>query len=307
MMRCAHMPPDTKWSRSAPAQRVGRLERRATRSGSGVYAVYDPATATCTFACAGHPPPAVVLPGHPVRFLGGAPDPPLGAARPPFETVEVSLPEGSLLVLYTDGLVESATQDIDLGMQRLASTLSGASTASSPGPGAWDGRHDQRQRESASLKQLCDDVLAELLPHKQLTTDDAALLIARTHTIASDDIATWPLPDGPIAAGEARDHVHTQLTHWSLGPLTMTSELLVSELVGNAIRHGKSPVVLRMLRGERLICEVSDSSLTTPQIRHASETDEGGRGLQLVAALSQRWGTRYTADGKCIWTEQRMP
>ena len=57
----------------------------------------------------------------------------------------------------------------------------------------------------------------------------------------------------------------------------------------------------------RLICEVSDGSLTTPRIRRASDTDEGGRGLQLVAALSQRWGTRYTSDGKCIWTEQPLP
>ncbi|MEU9290549.1 SpoIIE family protein phosphatase [Streptomyces sp. NPDC048275] len=295
-----------------PAELVTRLNDLVNELGDAfyatcLYAVYDPATATCTFARAGHPPPAVVLPGQPVRFLGGTPDPPLGAARPPFETVEMSLPEGSLLALYTDGLVESATQEIDLGMQRLASTLSGASTASGPGLGAWDGHHDHRQGESAFLKQLCDDVLAQLLPHKLVMADDAALLIARTHTIASDDIATWALPDGPIAAGAARENVRNQLALWDLTPLTVTSELLVSELVGNAIRHGKSPVVLRMLRGERLICEVSDSSLTTPQIRHTSETDEGGRGLQLVAALAQRWGTRYIADGKCIWTEQRMP
>ncbi|MBI0319221.1 ATP-binding protein, partial [Streptomyces javensis] len=135
----------------------------------------------------------------------------------------------------------------------------------------------------------------------------AALLIARTHVLAPDHIATWPLSEGPIAAGEARDHVRDQLTRWELAPLTPTAELLVSELVANAIRHGRGPVELRLLRGEGLICEVTDGSLTTPRIRHASETDEGGRGLQLVSALSHRWGTRYTSNGKCIWTEQPLP
>ncbi|MFD5116505.1 SpoIIE family protein phosphatase [Streptomyces sp. NPDC058391] len=279
-----------------------------------LYAVYDPATSTCTFARAGHPPPAILHPGGTVQFLDHSPDPPLGAARPPFETVEVSLPEGSLLVLYTDGLVESATRDIDRGMEQLASTLAGAA----PGPGvhaAGTGVHaagtkaarrDIARGESESLERLCDDVLAALLPEKQLT-DDAALLIARTHATAPCDIATWRLSDGPIAAGEARDHVREQLTRWDLDTLTMTAELLVSELVGNAIRYGKGPIGLRLLLGEGLICEVSDGSLTTPRIRHASDTDEGGRGLQLVAALSQRWGTRYTATGKCIWTEQQVP
>jgi hypothetical protein len=65
-------------------------------------------------------------------------------------------------------------------------------------------------------------------------------------------------------------------------------------------------VRLRLLRGPELVCEVFDGSLTMPRIRRASETDEGGRGLQLITALSRRWGTRYTATGKCIWTEQPL-
>ena len=87
----------------------------------------------------------------------------------------------------------------------------------------------------------------------------------------------------------------------------MTTELLVSELVGNVIRHAKGPIRLRLLRSRSLICEVYDGSLTTPRIRRAAYSDEGGRGLHLVAALSQRWGARYLGDGKCIWTEQDLP
>ncbi|MBL1099735.1 ATP-binding SpoIIE family protein phosphatase [Streptomyces coffeae] len=298
-----------------PAELLTRLNDLVSDLGDSfyatcLYAVYDPVTATCAYARAGHPPPAVVRPGEPVRFPGHAPDPPLGAARPPFETTEVSLPEGSLLVLFTDGLVESAARDMDQGMEHLARTLtaavSGPDSGPDSGPGARHVRRDRVRGDSASLERLCDEVLATLVP-EQGTADDAALLIARTHAIAPEDIAGWPLPPGPVAASEARDHVREQLRRWGLAPLTSTAELLVSELVANAIRHGRGPVELRLLRGEGLICEVSDGSLTTPRIRHASATDEGGRGLQLVSALSHRWGTRYTAAGKCIWTEQRVP
>lgn len=204
------------------------------------------------------------------------------------------LEEGSLLVLYTDGLIESATRDIDRGMSHLTKALATAAAAV------------QDQDEEASLERLCDDILAELLPGQQLT-DDAALLVARTRAIPAESIAGWVLSDGPIAAQEARNHVRDQLADWQLDELAMTAELLVSELVGNAVRYGRSPIGLRLLRAEGLICEVSDGSLTTPRIRHATETDEGGRGLQLVAALAQRWGARYTATGKCIWTEQPVP
>ncbi|MFD0648315.1 ATP-binding protein [Streptomyces malaysiensis] len=145
------------------------------------------------------------------------------------------------------------------------------------------------------------------MPEQAATHDDAALLIARTRSLAPGRVVCWALPDGPIAAAEARRRVTGQLSAWHLDELSMTTELLVSELVGNVVRHAKGPPRLRLLYGRTLICEVSDGSLTTPRIRRAAETDEGGRGLQLVAALSDRWGMRYTATGKCIWTEQALP
>ncbi|MGW3571793.1 SpoIIE family protein phosphatase [Streptomyces sp. NPDC000941] len=255
-----------------------------------LYTVYDPTTNVCVFASAGHPPPAIVDPDGTTHFPDVVPDPPLGAAIPPFETHEVQLPDGSLLVLYTDGLVESSTVDIDEGMARLAQALTRAATLPSEPP-----------------DRVCEAVVGALLPEQSETQDDAALLIARAWSLPYDQVVSWSLPDGPIAAAEARRRVTDQLSMWNLDELSMTTELLVSELVGNVVRHAKGPIRLRLLYGRTLICEVSDGSLTTPRIRRAADTDEGGRGLQLVAALSQRWGTRFTATGKCIWTEQMLP
>ncbi|WP_329264662.1 SpoIIE family protein phosphatase [Streptomyces sp. NBC_01478] len=257
-----------------------------------LYALYDSTTQICSIAGAGHPPPAVVHPDGTVHFPQLSADPPLGAAEPPFETVELKVPEGSLLVLYTDGLVESSKREMDEGMADLARLLSSA--------------HRTESGEEADLEQLCDTLTAGLLPADQSTADDAALLVARLHALTSDNIASWPLPEDPRAAGQARRHVREQLRTWGLEELTPTTELLASELVGNVVRHAKGPVSLRLLHGAELICEVFDGSLTMPRIRRATETDEGGRGLQLVTALTQRWGTRYTPTGKCIWTEQAL-
>ncbi|MER6629010.1 SpoIIE family protein phosphatase [Streptomyces sp. NPDC000987] len=270
-----------------------------------LYSTYDPTTGVCTFANAGHPPPALVRPDGTVRFLDVSPDPPLGAAFPPFETHEIQIPAGSLLVLYTDGLVESSTVDINEGMVLLSRALAEAAK-----PGADRPRQALTTAGTESLRdldRLCDALVTALLPEQMATQDDAALLIARTHCLDPERIASWSLPDNPIAAGEARHHVTDQLAAWQLEELSMTTELLVSELVGNVVRHAKGPIQLRLLRGRNLICEVSDGSLTTPRIRRAAETDEGGRGLQLVAAMSHRWGTRFTPTGKCIWTEQALP
>ncbi len=82
---------------------------------------------------------------------------------------------------------------------------------------------------------------------------------------------------------------------------------MVSELVTNAIRYGESPIQLRLIHDRALICEVSDASSTAPHLRRARASDEGGRGLLLVAQLTQRWGSRQTPSGKTIWCEQVLP
>ncbi|MEU6147472.1 SpoIIE family protein phosphatase [Streptomyces sp. NPDC047081] len=266
-----------------------------------LYAVFDPVARTCTYSLAGHPPPVVVHPDGSVHFSDVIPDPPLGAAKPPFETHQLQLPDESLLVLYTDGLVESPTRDADQGLTQLLQVLSPATAASVCFEDADENDVGRR------LDELCDTVVSALLPDRDQTTDDAALLIVHTRCTAARDVASLDLPNDPRAAGQARQYVREQLERWGLDELTLTTELLVSELIGNVVRHATGPIRLCLLRSRSLTCEVYDGSLTTPRIRHASYTDEGGRGLQLVSAMSRRWGARYLHNGKCIWTEQDLP
>jgi serine phosphatase RsbU (regulator of sigma subunit) len=253
-----------------------------------LYAIYDPTAGTCAIARAGHPPPAIVSPDGQVQFAHGHGEPPLGVAEPPFEVTELPVPPDGLLVLYTDGLIESADcADVDLGMSRLAELLR---------------RHHQQD-----LHQLCNSLTGALMPADRHCPDDAALLVVRVHATSPDSIATWSLPESPQAAGVARTYVREKLAAWRLDDLAMTTEILASELVANVVRHARGPIRLRLLRSQSLVCEVFDGSLTTPRIRRAGWNDEGGRGLQLIAALSDRWGTRYMTAGKCIWTEQSLP
>lgn len=133
--------------------------------------------------------------------------------------------------------------------------------------------------------------------------DDIALLVARTHALDPGRIATWELPADPAFVGEVRASALGRLADWGLDEAAFAAELILSELVTNAIRHGAGPIRVRLLHDRTLICEVSDSSNTAPHLRRAASTDEGGRGLFLVAQLSQAWGTRYLPQGKVIWAE----
>ncbi|MFJ5282119.1 SpoIIE family protein phosphatase [Streptomyces parvulus] len=254
------------------------------------YVVYDSASQSCSMAIAGHPPPALVHADGTVRFLPSPGDPPLGVAKMPFERVGFSSPGESVLVLYTDGLVESSTLDIDEGLSNLGDHLHEAF----------------RTQEPASPERLCEILMSGLLPQKGRAVDDAALLVTQLHALPSENIASWPLDDSPTAAGEARSYVRGQLVEWGLNDLVPTTELLVSELVGNVVRHARGPMSLRLLLSDGLVCEVSDASPAMPRIRRSADTDEGGRGLQLITALTHRWGARYTQNGKCIWTEQLL-
>lgn len=134
-------------------------------------------------------------------------------------------------------------------------------------------------------------------------SDDIALLIADTRRLEPDRIAEWEVPPDPAAVSRVRNAGSAQLAAWGLGDIAFTAELILSELITNAIRYGNAPIRVRMLRDRSLICEVSDGSSTSPHLRYAATTDEGGRGLFLVAQYAERWGTRYTQRGKVIWAE----
>jgi PAS domain S-box-containing protein len=248
-----------------------------------VYAVYDPVSRRCSLARAGHPVPALVTPDGDVSFLDLPAGPPLGLGGLPFESLDIELPAGSVLTLYTDGLVESRDSDLDVGFGRLREALA---------------------RKEPSLEAACDKLLATVLPDR--AADDVALLMARTRALTGDQVATWDLPADPAVVTSAREQALTRLADWGLDDAAFTTELVISELVTNAIRHARSPIQLRLIRDRTLICEVSDGSSTAPHPRRARDFDEGGRGLLLVSQLTQRWGSRQTTHGKTIWTEQAL-
>ncbi|MCX4537206.1 amino acid permease [Streptomyces sp. NBC_00841] len=250
-----------------------------------LYAVYDPVSGQCSMARAGHSLAAVVLPDSGVTTYPELPaGPPLGLGGLPYETTEFQLPQGSLVALFTDGLVQAAADDLDVGLGLLAETLV------------------QHRR---SLEELCDRAVATLVPGP--ANDDAVLLLVRTRMLGEHQVAVWELTAEPAMVGKARAMAMGQLGAWGLDELSFTTELIVSELVTNAIRYAAGPIHVRLIRDQTLICEVADTGHTSPHLRHAAADDESGRGLFIVAQIAQQWGTRYTPTGKTIWVEQALP
>ncbi|MER6565458.1 SpoIIE family protein phosphatase [Streptomyces sp. NPDC001093] len=256
------------------------------------YAVYDPTSGRLDLATAGHPGPAVVRPDGTVDFPQLPVSPPLGlGAGLPVETTALTVPEGSRLVLFTDGLIEDRTRDLDAGLQALGEALSGP----------------ERTPEAT-----CAAVMDAMLSDRP--RDDIALLVARTCRLGPAQVAEWDVPRDPAAVAPVRAACARRLTEWGLEQVVFTAELILSELITNAVRYGAEPIAVRLLRTEpvsgpaagALIFEVADGSSTSPRLRRAKATDEGGRGLFLVAQFAERWGTRYTPTGKVIWAEQSL-
>ncbi|MBT3149622.1 SpoIIE family protein phosphatase [Streptomyces sp. CHD11] len=249
-----------------------------------LYAVYDPVCRFLTVAAAGHPPPVVVLPDGTTRLVPVNAGPPLGVGGLPFEATEFELPAGSVVALYTDGLIRDRDRDVDHATGELRSALA---------------------VPADSLEALCDSVLKAVLPAEP--GDDVALLLARTRALGGEQVATRQVRSVPEEVAGARDWATGTLSAWGLDEIAFVTELVVSELVTNAIRYGEPPVQLRLIRDRTLICEVTDASSTSPHLRRAHVYDEGGRGLLLVAQLTRRWGSRQTDHGKTIWAEQQLP
>ncbi|MEU6671972.1 SpoIIE family protein phosphatase [Streptomyces sp. NPDC046727] len=243
-----------------------------------LYLVYDPVSCRCTAAAAGPAELAVVDPDGVVSFPDVPAGPPLGRPGPPFAKTTMQLPEGSRLVLFTPGLLQAFTGGA--GHRELARLLCEA---------------------RRTPQGLCLRLTEALVPPDP--AHDAAVLVARTRPLGPARVATWVLPADPAAVATARSLTARQLSTWAMDDEAFATELIVSELVTNAIRYAEPPVQLRLIRDRTLSIEVSDGSSAAPHVRHARTTDEGGRGLLLVSEFAQRWGTRYEDRGKTIWAE----
>ncbi|MGY0056365.1 SpoIIE family protein phosphatase [Streptomyces sp. LZ34] len=266
------------------------LEQEADPDGTRItgatclYAIYDSVRGRCTVARAGHPGPVLVGPDGTVDTPEVPVSPPLGLGGEPFEVAELPLAAGTRLVLYTNGLLESHDGAPDTGLDLLRRALA--------------------DRPGLDPEETCQSLVDTALAAHP--SDDVALLVARTRVLAPEHVAEWDVPLDPAAVAPLRAACAQRIRAWGLEEADYTAELIISELITNALRYGAPPVRLRLLRGRDLTFEVSDGSSTSPHLRRARATDEGGRGLFLVSQFAQRWGTRYTPQGKVIWAEQAL-
>jgi hypothetical protein len=262
------------------------LGEREPHFATCAYAVYDAVSGECEVAVAGHLPPLLVRPDGTNELLDVPPAPPLGIGDGEVESRQFKIEDGSLFVLYTDGLVENKGQDISDGLARLRGIF---------GPGS----------PTRPLEDLCKAALDGVYSDEQ--RDDIALLIARLRRLPEDNYASWTYSPKLTAVREARAAIAEPMKRWGLEDLIPTTELLVSELVTNAVRYSRGDVTLRLVNERALVSEVLDNSAALPRLRQANGEDENGRGLQVVRQLSQRWGARRTPTGKVVWCEQPLP
>lgn len=252
-----------------------------------VYAVYDPVTSRCVLADAGHHAPVLVAPSREPTSVELPPGPPLGEGRTPFETAEVELEPSSVLVFHGSGFLDRQGDSAGASLGRLRRSIA------------------RRCRAGRSLADVCREVVKDTAPEGEST--DVVLLCARTRSISAADTVRWVFPARAEAVPEIRRLVTEQLAVWRLDEEGFATELVISELAGNAVRYGGESMTVRLIRGkDLLVCEVGDGRSTQPRIRRARSTDEGGRGLFLVSQVTERWGCRFGPDGKTIWAEQRL-
>ncbi|NYV77108.1 SpoIIE family protein phosphatase, partial [Streptomyces sp. UH6] len=246
--------------------------------------VYDPVSRQCVMVRAGHPAPLVIGPdGSPIEVE--VPEgPPLGAGgERVYAPAVVELPPGTLLAHCTEGLLAAGGSDRAAATRRLTQVLSST---------------------TQPLRELCDTAVYAMAPSRH---DDAVLLLARTRALPPEQIADWTLPADVSVVSTARRLVERQLAAWHLDEVAFTTELVATELVTNAILYGTGPVRLRLIHDrDRLLCEVTDANSASPHLRHARDSDEGGRGLYIVMKLTRRWGVRHNRKDKTIWAEQRL-
>ncbi|WP_405609569.1 SpoIIE family protein phosphatase [Streptomyces sp. NBC_01508] len=274
-----------------PAQLLRNLDDLAQRLGENylatcLYAVYDPIRSELQIANAGHIPPVVVRAADGRSELLDLPTgAPIGVGGVAFETATVRVSPGDRLVLCTDGLVEVRGQDIGAGLAALCESAA---------------------HPAASMDHACDTIIRALNTHGG-RKDDVALLMARLNGIPPGDVAEWQLALDPREVARARRLVRGKLYDWNLPGAVENAELMVSELVTNAVRHARiRHVGLRLVRNDALLCEVTDDEPAPASLLAATADDEFGRGLRIVSRLARGWGSSSSAQGKTVWFEQSL-
>jgi anti-sigma regulatory factor (Ser/Thr protein kinase) len=245
-----------------------------------VYAIFDPRDRSLVYANAGHLPPLLTVRGEGTRRLTGSAGPPLGAGPLTLEEETVELPVGARLALYTDGLVERRTRNLDVGIDALAARM---------------------DVETGPIHAVPNALVNALAPEG--SDDDVAVLVACVPDQAPLPVAGLAIDDDVRAVHQARSFTRATLAEWSLpDSLSRDAILLVSEMVTNAIVHGRAPIQLRLRRArEHLLVEVDDTATAVPRKLRPTSSDVHGRGLQLVAMMADQWGTRPIRDGKSVW------
>jgi serine phosphatase RsbU (regulator of sigma subunit) len=247
-----------------------------------LYCLYDPVARQCSIANAGHIPPVLHVPGEPPRLLEIPAGGPIGVGGVNFEMVDVTTPDGSLIVLCTDGLVESRDRDLGQGLIKLCQAIG-------------------EQPASQALEQRCDGLLDALGASSSM--DDVALLAANLLGIPADRVANWIMSPSARSPRLVRNLVRGPLEKWELAESAETAVLLASELVTNAIRYASRPISVRLMLTDSLLCEVHDDDHHMPVLGNPGATDENGRGILLVSRLARHWGVSRIPTGKVVWFE----
>ncbi|MES9506688.1 SpoIIE family protein phosphatase [Streptomyces sp. NPDC000609] len=265
----------------------------ASQIATCAYAVHDPNEGRLVYASAGHLPILVCHEDGTVHRAEDPTGPPLGTGGWIHTSGTIGLPPGSTAVLYTDGLVERRSEDIDEGVAALERALSGAK-------GSPQVVCDRLIRSLGVTAEHDDDVAVLVVQHPARTGANAELF----HNASLD------LLGGIEAAPRARAFATGVLTSWRFPvELCDLGVLAAGELVANSLKHGTPPMRLGLRRTDRrLIIEVTDGDDHLPRRRRADPADEAGRGISIVATIASSWGSRRTpGGGKAVWCEFALP
>lgn len=255
--------------------------------------IFDPATGELLLCSAGHSPPAVVHrrtaasaqadAPRVAEFARIEPGPPLGfsGSRP---TQRLVLEEGDALVAFTNGLLERHERSLRQGQSTLLRTLS---TMASTAP-----------------RSISQHVVDELIGDQGLEHDCALLVVVRDSR--DHQMATVLVPPHAIAVRGARRWVQRQLESWDLDEEVVAAAVMcVSELVTNVGLHAGTPARVTMELADRLLVTVEDTGTWGSPRRSPREDDSAqqGRGLALVAGISDAMGYARGVGGSTVWFE----